>query len=137
MRIQDGPERHGQILCGSWVPVNRGHKCWTSVVRPALTSTVKAQDLGLPANELTYSLEPGAPSGVAIDARTGVFSWPPGSAGTNSLTVKVTDGRLPPLSHTTTVTVVATAPEGPKLLGSFLPNGQFQLTPTARSGEST
>ncbi|MBI4658005.1 MAG: cadherin repeat domain-containing protein [Verrucomicrobia bacterium] len=76
----------------------------------------------------SYSLEPGAPSGASIDAKTGLFSWTPGSAGTNTLTVKATDGGSPPLSHTADFTVVVTAPEGPKLLGAFLPNGQFQLT---------
>ncbi|MBI2946683.1 MAG: immunoglobulin domain-containing protein [Verrucomicrobia bacterium] len=99
-----------------------------------LKLTAKAQDPDLPANELAYSLEPGAPLGASIDAKTGLFSWTPGSAGTNTLTIKVTDGGSPPLSHTTTVTVVATAPEGPKLLGSFLPNGQFQVTLTGEIG---
>ncbi|MBI2946685.1 MAG: hypothetical protein HYY23_03505 [Verrucomicrobia bacterium] len=41
---------------------------------------------------------------------------------------------MPPLSHTASVTVVVTALEGPKLLGAFLPNGQFQLTVNGEIG---
>ena len=87
-----------------------------------LRLTVTAQDPDLPANELTYSLEPGAPAGASIDAKTGLFSWTPGAllAGrTNTITVKVTDNGSPPLSHTATFAVSVMAPEGPKLLQQF------------------
>ncbi|MSU04727.1 MAG: hypothetical protein EXS23_05765 [Pedosphaera sp.] len=32
------------------------------------------------------------------------------------------------MSHTTSFTVVVTTQEGPKLVGTVLPNGQFELT---------
>jgi len=102
-----------------------------------LRLNVKAQDPDLPANELTYSLEPGAPVGPSIDAKTGLFSWTPGplaAGGTNSITVKVTDNGSPPLGHTATFAVAVTVPEGPKLAGVLLPNGQFQLTLNGETG---
>src|SRR5262249_13940562 len=43
-----------------------------------LTNT--ATDPDLPANTLTFSLEPGAPTGASIDSATGVFSWTPTEA---------------------------------------------------------
>ena len=46
----------------------------------------------------------------------------------NVFTVEVTDIGSPPLTHTTTFTIVVTTPEGPKLVGLFLPNGEFELT---------
>ena len=96
-----------------------------------LRLTAKAQDPDLPANKLTYALEPGAPSGATIDAPSGLFLWTPSplvGASTNSITIKVTDNGSIPLNHTTTFTVVVTIPEGPRLLGSISPNGQFELT---------
>lgn len=109
----------------------------TVVAGQLLRFTITAQDLDRPANELTYSLEPGAPAGATIDAQTGLFSWTPGpvAAGTtNSITVKLTDNGSPALSHTAVFPVVVTAPAGPKLLGSFLPNGEFELTLNSEIG---
>ncbi|KAA6439779.1 T9SS type A sorting domain-containing protein, partial [Dyadobacter flavalbus] len=55
-----------------------------------------------------------APSGAAINASTGVFSWTPAAAGTFTLTVKVTDNGSPALSDEETITVtVGNAPVGP------------------------
>ena len=74
---------------------------------------VLATDADLPANELTFSLEPNAPTGVAIDGKTGVFTWSIGSIAvpeTNRVSVRVTDNGNPPLSSTTLFTVFLTPP---------------------------
>jgi len=59
-----------------------------------LSFLAAATDPDLPANVLTYTLRPGAPSGAAIDPATGRFTWRPGETHgghTYSITVRVTD----------------------------------------------
>jgi len=76
-----------------------------------LTFAASATDVDSPPQTLTFSLEPGSPSGAAIDPVTGVFDWsvPPGSAtSTNSITVQVTDDGTPPLNATQTFAVIVT-----------------------------
>src|SRR5437016_5350850 len=43
----------------------------------ALVVTNTATDPDLPANTLTFSLEPDAPAGTSINATNGVFTWTP------------------------------------------------------------
>lgn len=60
----------------------------------ALSFTANATDSDFPANSLTYSLDPGAPSGAAIDSATGAFTWTPAEAhgpGSYPITLRVTD----------------------------------------------
>ena len=60
-----------------------------------------ASDLGVPPNALTFSLDPGAPAGATLDPTNGIFIWPTSDADANtnhSVTVRVTDDGLPPLS---------------------------------------
>jgi hypothetical protein len=71
----------------------------TIIVGVTLTITNDATDPD--GNQLTFSLDPGAPTGAAIDPASGIFTWTPGDsfAGTtNSLTVRVMDNGVPPLS---------------------------------------
>ena len=71
--------------------------------------TNTATDEDLPANTLTFSLEPGAPAGASINSTNGVFSWTPTEAqgpSTNLITVRVTDNGSPPSSDTGSFTVV-------------------------------
>ncbi len=59
--------------------------------------------------ELTFSLEPGAPSGAEINPTNGVFAWTPSEAqgpSSNSITIRVTDNGSPSLSATQTFTVL-------------------------------
>src|SRR5262245_40438878 len=73
-----------------------------------LTVTASGSDTDVPANTLTYSLEPGAPAGLTINASSGVVSWTPTEAqgpSTSSVTVRVTDSGSPSLSDTKTFTV--------------------------------
>ncbi len=73
-----------------------------------LTFTVSASDTDAPPNVLTFSLDPGAPTGAVIDPTNGLFSWTPTRAqapSTNTITVRVTDNGAPPLSATRSFTV--------------------------------
>src|SRR5881394_1152546 len=74
----------------------------------ALVVTNTASDADLPANTLSFGLV-SAPTGVLLDASTGVLSWTPTEAqgpSTNLIKVKVTDDGAPPLSVTNSFTVV-------------------------------
>jgi hypothetical protein len=74
-----------------------------------LTFAITATDPDVPAQTLTYSLDPGGPSGSVINPTTGVFTWTPSRAqapSTNNITVRVTDNGYPAMSATRTFTVV-------------------------------
>ncbi len=73
-----------------------------------LTFTASATDADLPANNLTFSLDSGAPSGATIDPKTGQFRWTPlegTSPGNHTVTVRVTDDGVPSLDDFETVTI--------------------------------
>jgi len=75
-----------------------------------LSFAVGASDPDLPAQLLSFNLEPGAPAGAAVDS-AGIFSWtPPGATpqGTNQLAVRVADDGVPSLSATQTFKVIVT-----------------------------
>ncbi len=75
--------------------------------------TAQGSDSDVPAQTLTYSLAPGAPSGASIVAGTGVFTWTPTAAqapGTNEITVRVTDSGVPPITVSRTFTVIVQTP---------------------------
>jgi len=70
-----------------------------------LALTASATDSDVPANTLTYSLDPGAPAGASINGVTGAFSWTPTEAqgpGSYTITVRATDNGLPPRDDTKT-----------------------------------
>ena len=72
-----------------------------------LSFVVTASDVELPGDALTFSLS-GEPTGAAINATTGVFTWTPTEVqgpGAYLLDVVVTDDRSPVLSDTETITV--------------------------------
>ncbi len=71
-----------------------------------LTFTATATDSNLPAQQLSFSLDPGAPEGAGITA-DGVFTWIPAEAqgpGVYPITVRVTDNGVPAMSDTRTFT---------------------------------
>jgi hypothetical protein len=72
--------------------------------------TLRGADADLPANVLTFALEAGAPTGVSLDASSGLLGWSPsaGQVGTNLIGVRVTDDGAPPASGSGTVRVVVT-----------------------------
>jgi len=77
-----------------------------------LTFTATASDSDLPAQSLTFSLDPGAPAGAAIGAGSGVFTWTPSSVGTVNVTVRVTDSGVPAASASETIAVEVRNPPG-------------------------
>jgi large repetitive protein len=63
--------------------------------------TNSASDPEIDNQHLAFTLDPGAPAGLAIDPVTGVMSWTPTEAqgpGLYPVTVRVTDDGVPPLS---------------------------------------
>lgn len=71
----------------------------------ALELVITGTDPDLPANTLNYSLEPGAPDGVELEASTGRLSWVPAEnqgPGDYNISVRVTDNGNPPLGSVTT-----------------------------------
>jgi hypothetical protein len=107
-----------------------------------LNFTATATDADLPANNLTFSLDTGAPSGAAINSSTGAFSWTPGAAqgpGNYTVTVRVTDDGTPARSGSETITITVTGPgnQAPVLaaIGSKSVNEQTALTFTASASD--
>ncbi len=88
----------------------------SATVGQLLSFTVSATDAQMPPQVLSYSLEPGAPSGATIHPQTGVFSWTPAATGTNPITVRVEDNGVPPLGSTSSFTVTVLQVAGPQLL---------------------
>ena len=85
----------------------------------SLAFTVKASDTDLPAQSLTFSLDPGAPDGASIDPGTGGFTWTPTEAqspGAYPITVRVTDHGEPPLSDALSFTVTVNEVNDPPVL---------------------
>lgn len=73
-----------------------------------LLVTNTATDPDIPTNTLTFSLDV-APTNASINAGTGIFQWTPNEfqgPSTNSITVRVTDNGVPPLSATQSFTVI-------------------------------
>ena len=77
--------------------------------------TNSATDPDLPANSLTFSLEPGSPSAASINPANGVFSWTTArtdEGSVNSVTVRVADNGVPPKFDTKNFTINVVAPPG-------------------------
>ena len=108
----------------------------------ALTFTAVATDADLPANTLTFALDPGAPTGAAINPTTGVFTWTPAETdgpATYSITVRVTDDGSPARSDSETIVVtVSEANQAPVLaaIGDKAVNEEVELTFTASAVDS-
>lgn len=83
-----------------------------------------------PIDVLTFSLDPGAPPGASIDPVTGIFTWTPGDADTNSVhyvTVRVTDDGSPPMSGTATFAVTVEPAPPPNHGPLLFPIGGFTV----------
>ena len=102
-----------------------------------LAVTNSATDPAVPSHQLTYSVDPGAPSGVAINPTTGVLSWattPACACTTNTITVRVTQTSAPNLSDAKSFTVIV-AP-APVLQPLRFSNGVSHLTWNAIAGQT-
>jgi hypothetical protein len=81
-----------------------------------VTFTATATDPDLPANNRTFSIDPGADPGATIGASTGIFSWTPPSGGAFPFTIRVTDNGSPPLSDFETITIIVPLSNSPPVL---------------------
>jgi hypothetical protein len=82
---------------------------FTVIEGRTVTFQARASDADLPAQNLTFALEPGAPGEAAIDPATGVFSWTVDSdfgASTNRILVRVSDDGPGSLTATQAFSVV-------------------------------
>ena len=80
--------------------------------RSTVTITNTATDSDVPAQTLSFSLDPGAPAGAAVNSASGIFTWTTTDANassTNAITTRVTDNGSPSQSDakTFTITVIA------------------------------
>jgi hypothetical protein len=79
------------------------------IIRPATSLALRVGASDPNADQLTFSLDPGAPTGAQIDSTNGCFSWFASLAqasSTNSITVRVTENGPPFLTSTATFVVV-------------------------------
>ncbi len=87
-----------------------------------LSFTASATDPDLPASNLSFSLDTGAPLGATIDPSTGQFSWmPPGgtSPGNHTVTIRVSDDGLPSLDDFETITITVNDVNLPPVLAAI------------------
>jgi len=101
----------------------------------SLVLTNSATDADIPANILTYSLDPGAPPTVAIEPATGVLTWNTAevnAGSTNPITVRVTDNGVPPLDDPAPFAISVT--ERPVIQSVQVTNSAILLTWTAIDG---
>jgi len=88
-----------------------------------LTFTCVAGDTNVPAQTLTFSLDPVAPSGASLNANNGVFTWTPTEAqgpGLYPVTIRVTDSGTPSLSATQTITITVNEVNNPPSLAPLI-----------------
>lgn len=86
-----------------------------------ITFTADAVDTDEPTQTLTYTLDPGFPSGAGITS-AGVFTWTPTEAqgpGSYSITVRVTDSGTPARTDSETIQVTVNEANTPPVLASI------------------
>jgi hypothetical protein len=103
-----------------------------ATVGTPLTFIASATDSDAPAQPLTYSLDAGAPSGASINASSGAFTWTPTAAGTNNVSVRVTDSLGGTASETIQITV-SDADVGTGLIAEYYDNSDFTGTKVTRT----
>jgi hypothetical protein len=87
-----------------------------------LSFSVTATDSDLPAQPITYSLDPSAPSGASINPTSGQFAWTPSEAqgpGNYSVTIVATDNGTPPLNSSQTFAITVAELNSSPSLGTI------------------
>jgi hypothetical protein len=88
----------------------------------AFELTVTAYDAQSPNDQLSFTLDPGAPEGATIDSATGVFRWTPTESqgpGEHLITVRVTDDGIPNLAAGRTFAIQVQEVNRPPELGAL------------------
>ncbi len=98
-----------------------------------LSFTAAATDADLPAQLLSFTLDPGAPLGAAIST-IGAFIWTPTAAGNYLLTVRVTDGGVPNASDGETIAVEVV--NHPAFTGLVRNGANFEIGWESRPGRA-
>ena len=84
-----------------------------------LSIQLSATDPDQPAQNLTWTLGAGAPTGLVINPATGLLTWTPTlaqSSTTNTILIMVQDNGTPPLSASNTLRIVVGQPNHPPVL---------------------
>jgi hypothetical protein len=115
------------VQVGNVVGTALSSNAWLTVNNPPLLAAINdqiihagttllltniASDSDVPAQTLTFSLEPGFPAGAVIDPATGLCAWNTTAAQagtTNPVTVRVTDNGTPALSAAGSFTIIVVA----------------------------
>lgn len=101
------------LMAGNHPPVPGAISNRTVHAGSLVSLTATATDPDLPADILTFTLDPGAPATADINPTDGVFTWTPGSesiGSTNAITVRVTDNGAPAFSATMTFQITVVSP---------------------------
>ncbi|MEJ5237733.1 MAG: lamin tail domain-containing protein [Limisphaera sp.] len=96
-----------------------------------LTFRATATDPDVPAQGLTFTLDPGAPNGATISS-DGVFSWIPAEPqgpGTYTVTIRVTDDGTPPLSDARSFQVTVREVNDPPTLDALPSTSLPEMVP--------
>jgi hypothetical protein len=107
-------------------------------INPGVTLTItnSATDSDIPAQTLTFNLVT-APTGAALNAGNGIFTWRPAVAlanTTNLTTLKVTDSGSPPMSVTQSFSIVVNPLTRPTLTVLGMTNGVVSLHVAGTTG---
>jgi uncharacterized repeat protein (TIGR01451 family) len=101
-----------------------------------LTVTNSASDPDIPPNNLTFSLDPGAPPAATINSTNGLLLWPTADTDantTNTIAVRVTDDGTPALSDAKSF--IATVVSRPAFLSITLVSNAISLTWNSIAGQ--
>jgi len=103
-----------------------------------LAAAFRATDPDVPGNHFSFALI-SAPANVSLDSASGILSWTPTEAqgpSTNTITVRVTDDGVPPLSATNSFTVVVRALPRLELKAIKMVGGGFTMVANGVSGQT-
>ena len=98
-----------------------------------LTFTAMATDRDLPPQQLSFTLDAGAPAGASINPITGAFTWTPSTPGIVNITVRVADNGTPIRTDSETITVEVIG--GPNFTSSVRNGNNFEMSWATQAGE--
>ncbi len=129
-----------RIIPGNHAPVFTSPNIATVAEQTTLSFTNTVYDPEAPNDQISFALAGAVPSGMTINQVTGVIAWTPSEAqgpSTNTFFVIATDDGVPPLSSSTTLTVIVNEVNRPPVLS--VPTNQVinELTPMSVYASAT